>query len=286
MTTTELAPDEAAMFHLRRTMRELAQLDGLCMAIGGLVSPGGDRMVLSELHNLRSDLLRGAVVRPGIGLGGLVMQRKRPVAVSDYVKSNEITHQFDRAVEADQIRAAGALPVFVKGNLRAVIYGATRSVAGFGERTISTATVLVRRLSHEIEVEEEVRLRLRRIQSEVVDAPRAALSCHELTAVNAELIAIASAVSDPGLRERVLLLSKRLAGGPGVAAPVAAPQLSRREADVLGQLAAGYTNAEIAERLAILPTTVKTHLKNTMRKLGARNRVETVTAARQAGLLP
>lgn len=34
-----------------------------------------------------------------------------------------------------------------------------------------------------------------------------------------------------------------------------------------------------------MPTTVKTHLKNVMRKLGTRNRVETVTAARRAGLL-
>ncbi|MGH3432235.1 MAG: LuxR C-terminal-related transcriptional regulator [Thermocrispum sp.] len=293
MTTTDLAPDEAATYHLRRTMRELAQLDGMSMAIGGLVSPGGDRMVLSELHNLRSDLLRGAVIRPGIGLGGLVMQRKRPAAVSDYVKSNEITHQFDRAVEADQIRAAGALPVFVKGALRAVIYGATRGATGFGERTISTATVLARKLAHDIEVEEEVRHRLRRIQAELhsvtgaPDGPRALLSCHDLTVVNAELVAIASAVTDPGLRDRVLLVSSRLTGGSPPGGPTAAaPMLSRREADVLSQLAAGYTNAEIAERLSILPTTVKTHLKHTMRKLGARNRVETVAAARHAGLLP
>lgn len=286
MTTTELAADEAAMQHLRRTMRELAQLDGLSMAIGGLVGPCGNRMILSELHNLRSELLRGAVIRPGVGLGGLVMQRKRPVVVSDYVKSDEITHQFDRAVEADRIRAAGALPVFVKGNLRAVIYGATRGVTGFGERTVSTATVLVRRLAHEIEVEEEVRLRLRRIQSEVSDTPRVALSCHELTVVNAELVAIASAVTDPVLRERVLTLSGRLTEASAPVRPAATPLLSRRESDVLSQLAAGYTNAEIAERLSILPTTVKTHVKNTMRKLGARNRVETVTAARHAGLLP
>jgi len=286
MTTTDLAPEDAATFHLRRTMRELAQLDGLSMAIGGLVSPSGDRLVLTELHNLRSQLLRGVVIRPGIGLGGLAMQRRRPVAVDNYVESREITHQFDRAVEADRIRAAGALPVFVKGSLRAVIYGATRGTEGFGERTISTATVLARRLSKEIEVEEEVRQRLRRLQDEVADHPRAAVSSSELTAVNAELVAIASAVSDPALRERVLRCSQRLAGGTEVRTPTPSTLLSQRESDVLSQLAAGYTNAEIAERLCILPTTVKTHLKNTMRKLGARNRVETLTAARHAGLLP
>ncbi|MGH3648569.1 MAG: helix-turn-helix domain-containing protein, partial [Micromonosporaceae bacterium] len=62
-------------------------------------------------------------------------------------------------------------------------------------------------------------------------------------------------------------------------------RLSRREADVLIQLAAGCTNQEIADRLSILPTTVKTHLKNAMCKLGARNRVEAVSAARHAGVL-
>jgi DNA-binding NarL/FixJ family response regulator len=57
---------------------------------------------------------------------------------------------------------------------------------------------------------------------------------------------------------------------------------SGRQADAL---AAGCTNQEIADRLSILPTTVKTHLRNAMRKLGARNRVEAVSAARHAGLL-
>lgn len=50
-------------------VRELAQLDGLSGAAGGLVSPGGDSLVISELHNVRTDLLRGIIVRPGTGLG-------------------------------------------------------------------------------------------------------------------------------------------------------------------------------------------------------------------------
>jgi len=61
-------------------------------------------------------------------------------------------------------------------------------------------------------------------------------------------------------------------------------QLSRRGFDLLAQVAG--TNAEIAQQLAILPTTSKTHLQNTMRKLGARNRVETINTARSARLLP
>lgn len=286
MTPAAFIADAAATGHLRRTLRNLARLDGLSVAIGGLVSPGGDRLVLSELHNLRSCLLRGAVIRPGIGLGGVAMQRRRPVAVQSYLESSTITHQFDRAVQADHIRSAVALPVFVNGGLRAVIYGATRESATFGERTINTAAVIAKRLGRDIEVEEEVRQRLRQIRCETSESDRAALNRHELTELNAELVALVSVLEDSSLRERLLQLSQRLcAPTPKRMAPAANP-LSRRESDVLIQLAAGFTNAEIAERLSILPTTVKTHLKSTMRKLGARNRVETVAAARHAGLLP
>ena len=60
------------------------------------------------------------------------------------------------------------------------------------------------------------------------------------------------------------------------AAPVAGPEdlLSRRELEVLALIAEGDTNAEIAERLVIAPSTVESHVKRILRKLGARNRTE------------
>jgi DNA-binding NarL/FixJ family response regulator len=45
---------------------------------------------------------------------------------------------------------------------------------------------------------------------------------------------------------------------------------------VLGEVARGKTNAEIAEELFISNSTVKTHIARLMTKLGARNRVELV----------
>lgn len=108
------------------------------------------------------------------------------------------------------------------------------------------------------------------------------LGAVETTDFNAELVAVA----DNQLRARLLELSSRLTDGRAANQRQIPVDVSRREVDVLTQLAAGFTNAEIAERLAILPTTVKTHLANAMRKLGTRNRVETVAAARVAGLLP
>lgn len=283
--TTDVAAGTAVLGHMRSTLRELAQLDGLSAAIGGLVSPGGV-LVLSELQQMTSDLLRGAAIRPGIGLGGLAVQRRRPVAVEHYVESTTITHQFDRAVEADRLRGAVALPVFVKREIRAVVYGGTRGDAVLGERTVATATVIAKKLAHNILVEEEVRHRLKCIREEQADREHSWLSMDTLAEVSAELAAVATELADPGLRERVVTLSQRLAAGPVARTARAMVGLSKRESDVLIQLAAGYTNAEIAERLCILPTTVKTHLKHTMRKLGARNRVETIAAARDAGLLP
>ncbi|WP_344272603.1 response regulator transcription factor, partial [Actinomadura napierensis] len=64
------------------------------------------------------------------------------------------------------------------------------------------------------------------------------------------------------------------------------PVLTPREVDVLSYVAIGCTNAEAAERLGLLPETVKSYLRSAMRKLDAHTRLEAVTSARRAGLLP
>ena len=65
-----------------------------------------------------------------------------------------------------------------------------------------------------------------------------------------------------------------------------APSLiARREYDVLRRVATGETNCEIASAMNLSPNTVKAYLRNAMQKLDARNRVEAISRAREAGLL-
>lgn len=58
--------------------------------------------------------------------------------------------------------------------------------------------------------------------------------------------------------------------------------LTVRQIDVLRLAADGLTNAQIADHLGIGPESVKTHLHEAFRKLGAHNRAHAVSLARRA----
>jgi DNA-binding CsgD family transcriptional regulator len=76
-----------------------------------------------------------------------------------------------------------------------------------------------------------------------------------------------------------------LAGGlggspePGVRVP------SAREREILGLLAQGETDAQIAVQLTLSPATVQTHVRNAKAKLGARTRAQAVALALSRGLI-
>jgi DNA-binding NarL/FixJ family response regulator len=61
-------------------------------------------------------------------------------------------------------------------------------------------------------------------------------------------------------------------------------ELTSREREVLGLVARGLTNSEIAQTLHLSPLTAKTHVSRILMKLGARDRVQLVVIAYQSGI--
>jgi DNA-binding CsgD family transcriptional regulator len=62
--------------------------------------------------------------------------------------------------------------------------------------------------------------------------------------------------------------------------------ITRREMEILGLVAQGMSNREIAEKLFVSENTVKTHCSRAFDKLGARRRTEAVLMGKKLGLLP
>jgi DNA-binding NarL/FixJ family response regulator len=78
--------------------------------------------------------------------------------------------------------------------------------------------------------------------------------------------------------EFVARRTRRPAPHPGLHA------LTEREREVVGLVADGLSNEEIAERLVVSPATVRTHVSRAMGKLGAHDRAQLVVVAFQSGL--
>jgi len=98
-----------------------------------------------------------------------------------------------------------------------------------------------------------------------------------------EAVARGDAALDPAVQHHVVAA---LAGGdPAGGASVDLPDgLTPREAEVLGLIAEGLSNTEIAERLVVTAATVKSHVNHIFAKAGARDRAQAVTYAYRHGL--
>jgi DNA-binding NarL/FixJ family response regulator len=96
-----------------------------------------------------------------------------------------------------------------------------------------------------------------------------------------------SVVAPSTTRRLIDRFAPLLPAGTERAAPAAAglAELTDREREVLVQVAAGLSNAEIATRLFVSEATVKTHVGRILAKLGLRDRVQAVVLAYETGLV-
>jgi DNA-binding NarL/FixJ family response regulator len=98
------------------------------------------------------------------------------------------------------------------------------------------------------------------------------------------VVARGDAVVAPTVTRR--LLERYVGTGPTTVAPSAVVDpLTEREREVLGLIAYGLSNTEIAQRLHLSEGTVKTHVHRVLGKLDLRDRVQAVVYAYQSGLV-
>jgi DNA-binding NarL/FixJ family response regulator len=103
-----------------------------------------------------------------------------------------------------------------------------------------------------------------------------------------QAVATGDAVVAPSLTRRLLDAYAHQVLAPADAPAAVDPRLqalSEREHEVLVAIGRGWTNAEIAERLVLTESTVKKHVGRVLAKIGARDRIQAVIMAYDAGLV-
>ena len=99
------------------------------------------------------------------------------------------------------------------------------------------------------------------------------------------VVAAGDALLGPAVTLRLIDRFVRVEPADGRAAgPRALPELTAREHDVLLAVADGFSNLEIADRLVVSYSTVKTHVSHLLTKLDARDRAQLVMLAHRAGI--
>ncbi|MEV4673659.1 MULTISPECIES: response regulator transcription factor [Actinomadura] len=98
------------------------------------------------------------------------------------------------------------------------------------------------------------------------------------------VVAAGDALLSPSVTRRLIAEFSRL-GGPRAPSRKRLEELTERETEVLGLVARGLSNGEIAAKLVVAEQTVKTHFGRILMKLGLRDRPQAIVYAYEVGLV-
>jgi DNA-binding NarL/FixJ family response regulator len=99
------------------------------------------------------------------------------------------------------------------------------------------------------------------------------------------VVAAGDALLAPGITRRLIAEFSRLVKRPRAPLKRRVGDLTGRETEVLALIAQGLSNAEIAERLVVAESTIKTHVSRILVKLGLRDRTQAAVFAYESGLV-
>jgi DNA-binding CsgD family transcriptional regulator len=267
------------------------------LGVEALCEVGFDRAIAGDVRDsiwhTRTMCVRGdpewaaeivSVANPRRLHSGLVeaeATRRRSAIVVTNVQSESHVHR--EIAEASLSRSYVTAPVLVEGRvvglLHADCYFQRRNVDEFDRDVLGTfasgygfalhRTMLQTRLA-------ALRESVNRLTGELTATVEAAVTgCGHDDHGPDECLLTPNRVDHRGAEHRGA--GSREAGATRSRSSQGGPALSPRELDVLRLMAAGDTNTRIATRLVLSEGTVKTHVRNILRKLGAANRAEAVT---------
>jgi DNA-binding NarL/FixJ family response regulator len=157
------------------------------------------------------------------------------------------------------------------------------------DRAVEGALAAVRAIKETVPACDVVVLTNRLTQNEAHEVFAAGASgyvCKDIPGGN--LLAVLQAMRTPGAPRPILASARSpltVFRAPPAPHPTPPNGLTARELEILAQLATGNTDTEIARHLHVHEGTVKTHIRNILRKLGVRNRTAAIAHALRERLI-
>lgn len=123
--------DPAAL--AQQTALDLHRLLGLPL-VSVAVREGPASFAMHGVHGARTERFRQVRLSTGEGLGGRVLEERRPIEVRNYYDDPRITRHFVEVVSAEGLGGVLAVPVEHDNELVGLLYGCLRSMGSIGER--------------------------------------------------------------------------------------------------------------------------------------------------------